>query len=254
VQEGTRAAPLILKALDSNPPWGGTPTAAALARADAYFTTGAGKSLKGEKYVLLATDGGPNCNDALRCDIDQCTVNIEGKACGPAGTNCCDPNVDELGPTNCLDEDASVAAVAALAKHGIKTFVVGIPGTEAYESTLDALAAKSGVENPDAPPAYFAVSAKSGAAGLSSTLERITAGLITSCRLQLESVPPVLNDVYVVIDGVEIKHDDPDGWIYDRAVTPPAIVLQGKTCEKLETQGAQYINVSYGCPDFEPPK
>src|SRR4051812_26496723 len=62
VQAGTKASPLILAALDANPPEGGTPTAAALTRALAYYTTGAGKSLKGEKYVLLATDGGPNCN------------------------------------------------------------------------------------------------------------------------------------------------------------------------------------------------
>jgi len=32
-----------------------------------------------------------------------------------------------------------------------KTIVVGIPGTEAYSNTLDALAAESGVTNPDAP-------------------------------------------------------------------------------------------------------
>jgi hypothetical protein len=256
VQAGTKSTPLILAALKANPPSGGTPTAAALARADAYFTTGDGKALKGEKYVLLATDGGPNCNldPTFKCDIAACTVNMDGKMCGPAGTNCCDTKVDKLGPTNCLDEDASVAAVKALAKHGIKTFVVGIPGTEAYATTLDALAAESGIENPDAPPAYFAVSAKSGAAGLSSVLERITTGLVTSCRLQLQAVPPVLNDVYVVIDGVEVKHGDADGWDYDDSVSPPAVVIKGATCDKLETDGAQYINVSYGCPDFDPPK
>ena len=254
VEAGTKSAPLILAALKANPPSGGTPTAAALARADDYFTSGAGKALKGEKYVLLATDGGPNCNGDLTCAAATCTVNMDGKVCGPAGTNCCDPKVDKLGPTNCLDEDASVAAVAALAKHGIKTFVVGIPGTEAYADTLDALAAKSGVTNPDAPPAYFAVSAKAGATGLSNVLERITTGLVTSCRLQLEAVPPVLNDVYVVIDGVEIKHGDADGWDYDDSVSPPAVVIKGATCDKLETDGAQYINVSYGCPDFDPPK
>jgi len=255
VQAGTKAAPLILAALKANPPSGGTPTAAALARADAYFTTGDGKALKGEKYVLLATDGGPNCNldPTFTCKIATCTVNMDGKMCGPAGTNCCDTKLDELGYTNCLDEDASVGAVQALAKHGIKTFVVGIPGTEAYATTLDALAAESGIENPDAPPAYFAVSAKSGAAGLSDVLGRITTGLVTSCRLQLEAVPPVRNDVYVVIDGVEIEHGDANGWDYDDSVSPPAVVIKGATCDKLETDGAQYINVSYGCPDYRPP-
>ena len=37
------------------------------ARAYDYFTTGAGKSLSGDRFVLLATDGGPNCNPSLTC-------------------------------------------------------------------------------------------------------------------------------------------------------------------------------------------
>lgn len=261
VADGSKSAPLILKALDDNPPSGQTPTAAALARADQYFTTGAGKALKGEKYVLLATDGGPNCSQTLKsCGIETCTVNMDGLGCPSKATNCCDPkNGDADGVSNCLDEADSVAAVAALAKHGIKTFVVGIPGTEAYASTLDALALKSGVENPDAPPAYFAVSAEKGAAGLGDVLSSITTGLVTSCKLQLEAVPPVPNDVYVVVgqtngSGVALEQDDPNGWVYDNSVTPPAIVIQGSACTKLEADGAPYINVSYGCPNFDPPK
>jgi len=252
IQAGTKAAPLILAALDDNPPGGATPTAAALTRALAYYTTGAGKALKGDRYVLLATDGGPNCDAALTCEAATCTVNLDGKC--PAGINCCDAKVDKLGPTNCLDEDASVAAVGKLTKAGIKTIVVGIPGTEAYTNTLDALAAKSGVVNPDAPPDYFAVSAKSDVGGLSDTLGRITTGLIKSCELHLDSVPPDLDQLFVVIDGVELTRDDPDGWtIPDPTVSPPVLEITGKTCQKLETQGAEYINVTYGCPNYRPP-
>ncbi|HVY25201.1 MAG TPA: vWA domain-containing protein [Polyangiaceae bacterium] len=258
VDEGATTAPLILKALDDNPPAGQTPTAIALAHADAYFTSGGGKGLKGERYVLLATDGGPNCSQTIKsCTIDTCTVNMDGKSCGGPDINCCDKSIPE-GTTTCLDEADSVAAVATLAKHGIKTFVVGIPGTEAYAATLDALAAKSGVTNPDAPPKYFAVDAKKGAAGLGDVLSTITTGLVTSCKLQLEEVPPVLNDVYVVVGndrgGTALEQNDADGWVYDMSVSPPAIVIQGKACDELEANGAPYINVSYGCPDFDPPK
>jgi len=252
VQAGTKSAPLILAALDANPPEGQTPTAAALTRALAYYTTGAGRALQGDKYVLLATDGGPNCDAALTCAAATCTVNLDGKC--PANLNCCDAKIDKLGPTNCLDEDASVAAVTNLSKAGIKTIVVGIPGTEAYTNTLDALAAQSGVDNPDAPPSYFAVSAQSGVTGLSTTLEHITTGLIKSCELDLASAPPDLNKLYVVVDGVALTRDDPDGWtIPDPKVSPPVIEITGKTCQKLETQGAEYINVTYGCPNLRPP-
>jgi hypothetical protein len=254
VQAGTKARPLILAALQDNDPSGGTPTAAALARAYDYYTTGAGKSLKGAKYVLLATDGGPNCSadPEITCEAEACTTNIDGLDCGG---NCCDPKKDPDGPAKCLDDAASIQAVADLADKGIKTFVIGIPGTEAYAATLDALAEESGVENPDAPPSYFAVSAQDGVEGLTSVLTKITTGLITSCKLQLEEDPPNINDVFVVVDGELIERDDADGWAQSDPVTsPPTIVLQGATCEKLETEGAGYINVSYGCPNYDPPK
>lgn len=253
VQDGTTAVPLILDAFNEEPA-GGTPTAAALARALAYYTTGDGKSLEGEKYVLLATDGGPNCSADMNmeCEAATCTVNMDG-LCPVNGLNCCDPKNDPDGPTKCLDDAATVDAVKALADKSIKTFVVGIPGTEAYADTLDAVAEQSGVENPDAPPSYFAVSVDAGAAGLESVLGAITTGLIRSCELRLEEEPPNIKDVYVVIDGELIKQGDADGWAPSDPVTsPPTIMLQGATCEKLETEGAEYINVSYGCPNFDP--
>jgi hypothetical protein len=133
--------------------------------------------------------------------------------------------------------------------------VIGIPGTESYADTLDALAEESGIENPDAPPSYFAVTAEGGVDGLANVLETITTGLIKTCELQLEEQPPNINDVYVVIDGELIKQNDADGWAQSDPVTsPPTIVLQGATCEKLESEGAGYINVSYGCPNYNPPK
>lgn len=251
VQPGTVATPLILAALDDSPPGGKTPTAAALAHARAYFKTGAGKALKGEKYVLLATDGGPNCNDALTCTAATCTVNMDGLSCGP-GANCCDPELDDTGPSKCLDEDATVAAVKNLATDGIKTFVVGIPGTEAYSDTLDLLAAESGIVNPDAPPSYFAVSAEGGVEGLTGMLQDITTGLITTCRLQLEGKPLESKQVFVSIDGELIPRDDPDGWQYDATTNPPTIQLNGATCEKVETEGVESVDITYYCPGTEP--
>jgi len=226
-----------------------TPTAAALSRALAYFSDGAGASLQGEKYVLLATDGGPNCNEALTCTAATCTTNLDKDIASP---NFCDASLDAKGPASCLDEAGSVKAVADLARNGVKTFVVGIPGTEAYADTLDLLAAKSGIANPDAPPAYFAVSAEGGVAGLSDVLKRVTTGLITSCRLQLEEEPPVEEELFVVIDSVVIPKGGADGWSYVEGASPPVIQIHGKTCETLESQGAEQINISYGCPITKP--
>jgi hypothetical protein len=256
VQDGVDAAPLILAALDKNPPSGATPTAAALTRALIYYTTGAGKSLEGAKYVLLATDGGPNCNGDLSCTAEACTACLDHpESCG-AGTNLCDPKTDKDGAFNCLDDTDSVSAVAELTKAGIQTIVVGIPGTEAYVDTLNALATASGVTNPDAPPDYFAVSAKAGAEGLAEALGHITTGLVRSCELHLEEEPPDRENLFVVIDDADITRDDPDGWTIpdpDPTHTPPVIEITGALCEKIKTEGVEYINVSYGCPDHHNP-
>jgi hypothetical protein len=221
-----------------------------LTRALAYFTEGDGAELDGERYVLLATDGGPNCDSDLTCSAESCTVNLDGIC--PPNTNCCDAELDPDGPAKCLDDDGSVAAVAALAEAGIRTFVVGIPGTEAYPDTLDRLAEAGGVANPDAPPSYFAVSAEGGVAGLSDVFERITTGLITSCRLQLEEEPPAKRRLFVVVDGVVIEHDAVDGWELDDTSSPPVVQLNGATCEKLEAEGAEQVIITYDCPITDP--
>ena len=87
VGSGTTTVPTILSKFDAMPS-GGTPTAAALKAAADYFTTGTGKDLTGDKYVLLATDGGPNGNASLTCNQMSCTVNMDRNETGGA-TNYC---------------------------------------------------------------------------------------------------------------------------------------------------------------------
>jgi hypothetical protein len=251
---GASTVPLIVDALAEYEPAGGTPTAAALARALEYFTNGDGASIEGERYVLLATDGGPNCNSDLECEIDSCTLNMDGLNCG--GQNCCDAMLDPQGPQSCLDEDEAVAQVAALADAGVKTFVVGIPGTAAYGNTLDAMAVAGQSENPDAPPSYYRVDAAGGTEGLAGVLTSITRGVIRSCRLQLTSTPEdpdyegLLN---VEIDGATVPQMGDDGWEVDRSTSPPTIVLKGATCEAMETRGAEQVSITYGCPTVTDP-
>jgi hypothetical protein len=258
IQPGQDQVTEIVAALDTYEPAGGTPTADALERALDYFAEGDGQELSGQRYVLLATDGGPNCNADLSCDADSCTINRENPmAEAGCGGSCCDPDLDPLGPTNCLDDERTVARVEALADAGIKTIVVGIPGTDFFADTLDALAEAGRAPNPDAPPSYYRVTSADGADGLAETLTRITTGLITTCRLQLTSTPSdpdyegLLN---VEIDGKEVPQAGDDGWSVDRSTTPPTVVLKGATCEYLETQGAEQVTITYGCPTIVVPR
>jgi hypothetical protein len=235
----------IFVSLDAHEPAGGTPTAAALARAGAYFASGDGAELEGEKYVLLATDGGPNCNPDLTCDASSCTINMEGLDC--AG-NCCDPAKDPSGPTSCLDEDGTLEAVTALADAGVKTFVVGIPGSQFYADTLDRVALAGLVPNDTGDSKYYRVSADGDAEGLTDVLTRITTSVITTCRLQLASDPPALDRINVEIDGAPVPQSGDDGWEIDEATSPPTLVLRGETCRLMETEGAGSITVTFGCP------
>ncbi|HVJ14565.1 MAG TPA: vWA domain-containing protein [Polyangiaceae bacterium] len=240
----------ITAALNAAEPAGGTPTAQALATARTYFTTGAGADLEGDNYVLLATDGGPNCNEDLTCEAAQCTLNIEQLGvCEDQSINCCDGD-----PTQCLDDAATLAAVQGLAEDNVKTIVVGIPGTEDYATLLESLADAGGVTNPDGPPSYFVVEA-GNAAGLEEVLSSITMGVIRSCEFQLEEQPPDIDGlrVYIGDDEIEYDADGMEGWTFSDPMTePPTVVLVGTTCEDIKQTGAQEVNVIYDC--IEPPR
>jgi hypothetical protein len=248
---GTTTVPTIVSKFDGMPS-GGTPTAAALKAAADYFATGTGKTLPGDKYVLLATDGGPNGNGSLACPASSCTVNMDRNETGAGATNYCSAMLVPDGPKSCLDEQASVAQLAAMATAGIKTFVVGIPGTDPYVSTLDAMAVAGGVPASATSPKYFAVSAAGGVAGLQQVFESITRQLIKSCRLQLQSNPPDLGLLNVYVDNMVVPKPGADGWDIDTSTSPPTIVLKGATCAKVETMGASSIDIQYGCPTIVP--
>ncbi len=247
VGPGSDTVSTIIDLLDETEPSGGTPTAAALGQALEYFTDGAGGSLEGRKYVLLATDGGPACNEGLSCDADQCVVNLEGR-CPEGFTNCCDP--EEGGPgaeRNCLDGDETLVQVEALQAAGIDTFVVGIPGSESFSDSLDAFAVAGGQSLSDTDNQYFAVGDTDA---LSEVLSSITRDLFSSCELQLESEPPDLEKLNVEVEGELIAQDGDDGWDLNTATEPPTVILKGATCEHIESEGVETIRVVYGCPTF----
>jgi len=243
IEDGTTAVPKILAALDATSPGGGTPTAVALHRAYEYFTTGAGAALSGEKFVMLATDGGPNCNTSLKCDATSCSTNLEGHCTGTL--NCC-ANYGQA----CVDDAATTAELKALHDAGIGTFVVGIPGSEAYSHYLDGFATTGGEPNPKAPPSYYRVDAASGVMGLTGVFSDITTQLVTACELDLDMPPVDPKQVNVAIDCnvVPSGGDGPDGWRLDVSSDPAKILLEGTLCRYMQTQGAHRVDIVFGCP------
>jgi hypothetical protein len=245
----------VLDKVAAQTPGGGTPTATALAQAYTYFTTGDGKNLNGSKWVLLATDGGPNCNPGLTCTKDTCTQNLDRK-CGDltANTtvNCCDG-----AGYICLDDVATASQIGRLAAAGVKTFVVGIPGSEAYANSLNSFAAAGEEENPNgtANEKYYAVSASSALQDLTAAFSNITTQLVKTCDIPLPSSPKDNSKVNVAIDCVlqtQVPTGSPadasgvDGF-YIVGQTPAHIKLVGAPCNAITTVGAHHVDVIQGC-------
>jgi hypothetical protein len=245
---GEPGARSVLGALEAAAPAGGTPTAVALERAKEYYLDGAGANWEGEKYVLLATDGGPNCNSAISCNAETCTTNIEGNC--PEG-NCCENAGDR-----CVDDAAVLNEIMALDGAGVKTFVVGIPGTEVYASFLNDFALAGGVPNPNGGgTSYYAVEAAAGVEGLTQVFRDISTQLVKSCDIELAEKPANPEQVNVAIDCDLVPETslDADGnevlnWEIDYDSTPGMLHLLGDTCERIQTEGAKQVDVVMGCP------
>jgi Mg-chelatase subunit ChlD len=251
----------IIDTLEGVNPAGLTPTADALDAALTYFE---GSLLKGDNYVLLATDGGPNCNGELECDNDECTIALDTNECTDSA-DCC-ANDARLW---CVDHKATKAKIAALKKAGVKTIVVGIPGSEAYTTWLDGFADAGGAVAPsaadDGGAHYYEVSASGGIDALKKTFEDITVSLVRSCRTQLDYTPTSTNDwlVNVALDCKVVPQEavNIDGaagagggsgtpafnWIIDRSTDPPTIELLGEACDKVQ-KGVDRIDIIIGCP------
>src|SRR6478609_7692155 len=228
----------LLSRLGNNPPSGGTPTAATLRELEPKIV-----GLDGKKtYVVLITDGAPNCNQALRCGVDECIPNIEhltlsGVTCDDS-FNCCSPKV---GADNCVDSDESEAAVADYQAAGVDTFVVGMPGSEAYRSVLNRLASAGNTARAGNTQ-YYAVS---DTEQLTLALHTIGARVALSCDLPLSEVPENPELVNVYFDDQVVPKNDHDGWRY---LDDQTVQFVGSTCDTLSSGDVLNVQVLSGCP------
>jgi hypothetical protein len=226
-------------------PNGGTPTAATL---EALYPTLT--ALPGRTIVVLATDGGPNCDADAMCGAADCMDNIESvcnqvHCCTPDGPTCCGPDTVD-GALNCIDRQAVIDAVSHLAKAGIRVYVVGVPGSETYGTVLDQMALVSGAPQ-IAPPFYYKVEDYSS---LSGTLASIAA-IEVSCDFDLVTSPPDPTRVNVYLDDDVILQDPANGWVWGLVpyMTPPHVVqLRGEACKRLKSGAVKQVQIAAGCP------
>ena len=173
---------------------GGTPTAATLAVAQSELLA-APDQVGRDAYVILLTDGAPNCNPNFPATVANCQDGTE--YCVSAGS-CVQPNgsTDSNAPLGCLDEDASVAAVQSLYNNGINTFVIGFgvdftndssPATDTLNKMAiaggEALSTSSGLTGTSF---YRATSS----ADLETSLQDVAGAMQSRCSFRLAQAAP----------------------------------------------------------------
>jgi hypothetical protein len=203
---GTAAA--ISAAIHGAMPTGsGTPTRQAMAEAgNALLASGRPT----RKYLLLATDGEPNC---LPGSPDQ-------GAADTAGT---------------------VAAIRGLAEKGATTFVLGVSAGEGPDASLTAMA-KAGGHARQGTTAYYTAS---DANELEAALDEV-ARQVALCTFDLSPPPPAGAMLTLSIGGQTYARNPThvgDGW--DVTAAGRAIELYGAACNAVQAGGS--IQLGYGC-------
>jgi hypothetical protein len=187
----------------------GTPTEQAIVAGGTYLqtvTTGL------PKYMVLVTDGEPNCGDMGGVRLPEAAL------------------------------AATAKAMAAAAGAGIKTFVIGV-STSDLTANLNRLADAGGMPRALEPRYYPA----ENRADLDAALQAISVA-ITTCVFPLVTRPLDPDFVGVSVGSKRVPRDLDrlDGWDYVNQGT--AIEIYGPACEALKTGAAQNADIQFGCP------
>ena len=243
-------------------PADGTPTAAALLQA-AKDPSLLGAPQGSRRYILLITDGFPNCNGNNACVTNpssdvwsdgqshgcmdpksenavfnnsatnpnpQCQCSEATCQYNPA-TNAMDANIAAL---QCLDGVNTESALSQILDQGIKTYVVGVGGDFNNNYTvLDAMAAAGG----GASTACRATDEPS----LFGCIQGIIGSFVVSCEFTLSPPPADQRLIEVTIDGSPLSLGDAGtDFSYD---APSATVTLGSAVCAEAKSGTHSVQV-----------
>jgi len=205
---------------------GYTPTREAVTTGAAYL---AALKDSNPKYILLATDGLPNC---------------------PVGCSGMTHVSSSCGQTDNPSEDmaATQAISDALTKDGIKTFVIGVGNVSSAQNTLNAFAMAGGLAQSGAATSYYAATDPQALETALNTL----VGAVFSCTVSLANAPTGLTNVAVSAadqsmggKNIAIPQDGTNGWSFD--ANHQNILLNGDSCTKLKNGTYTDLNFVYAC-------
>jgi hypothetical protein len=176
--------------LEALAPMGATPTAASL-RVAADALDNAFDATGRAKYIVLLTDGAPNCNGALVATSANCLEGTD-QCASPGACVAADGTPESAAPYGCLDKDNTVSTVQDLHdNHGIDTFVIGFgadfaSASSAANDTLN-LMAQAGGEALAASPSFYRASTRQD---LVDALTTVNNNLSKDCGFALTQPAP----------------------------------------------------------------
>ena len=215
VPVGPMSSQAISSAFAANQPATGNPIETAIGDAATYMLT---LTDPNPKYLVLVTDGLPNCM--------------------PGDTS-----------TTADDSLGAEAAILQAKMAGVPTFVVGLATSSdaTVSATLDQMAQGGGEAQAGGSSSYFAAT---DSASLAAALTAIV-GAVTSCTLPLTDAPGQLTNVAVAATDasghiVKIPEDPSDGWSFTD-LSEDAILLKGMACANLRSGAYTNFQFVYAC-------
>ncbi len=165
-------------------PSGNTPTRDAVTTGAMYLS---GVKDSNNKFILLATDGLPNC------PVGCSTMSRPSNMC---------TTTDNPGE----DQTTTQAIGDALNNFGIKTFVIGVGDVATAQNTLNNFAMAGGLPQKGAATSYYAAT---DATALENALNALV-GAVFSCTVSLSSAPPGVHERRRLRDRHHVGQNDRD--------------------------------------------
>ena len=226
----------LLSLMQGTTPLGGTPTADALDVASAGLLSV--RAASSARALILATDGGPNCNVSL--DPSTCTcADPSQTACGQSGG----PQDAQL----CLDDTRTVSRIASYASQGLPTYVIGIHdvGNNQNDSVLNAMADAGG--RPQAGTEhYYSATSQGDLEGALVTIRN----QLGACTYLTSSVPSQDGSITVTVGSTVIPFDPTgkQGWRWGDEANGE-IIFAGNACKEITSPeaGTQTVSANVAC-------
>jgi hypothetical protein len=214
VNAGVEVAPMtanstaITTAITATTPGSSTPTRVGVMTAGTYLSTLADGN---PKYIILATDGVPNCA--------------------------------AVGGNNAADDAPAIAAVGAVAAMNIPVFVIGIATDATAVATLNGMAMAGGKPQAGAQQYYLVTNT----ADLVTVLGTLKGMIMRGCTYRLPKIPPTPDNVKVTVAGNKVDRDTThtSGWDYSPDMM--SIVFYGGLCDQLTAGTAGDVAIILGC-------